>query len=293
VNWTTATNSVDLVDFTAANNVLFQNIVFSTTAGTPGYGLRALSSADTVSTFVINCKFSGFLDAIYGNYNVDWAFADLYVINTRITASTSFGIVNSGSTVIFGSMLDNNGSDGANWSSGNVADPPSWFISYSVFYKNGGNGFQRTSIPSSPAMVLDHNDFSTNTAAGVLITNTLNAGVQMTNNILDANGTYGVSASSGTSSPKIAFYNNAFYNNGTAPTLNVAGAVGSITLSGSPYVSVGTNFLPNSTAGAGAAVTGAGTPGTIPAAGTGSTSVGALQPSTSAASSQHGYPIVQ
>ena len=63
-------------------------------------------------------------------------------------------------------------------------------------------------------------------------------------------------------------------------------------LTASPYVSVGTNFALNSTAGGGAALYSAGFPGVMPG-GTGYAAVGALQPAASSGGGQHGYPIVQ
>ena len=298
ITWTTATNSVDLVTFTASNNTLFQNILFSSTAGTPGNGFHALSSGtDSTSVYLINSKISGVLNGVLGNFTAESAFNGLYILYSRITACTNIGVENTGGVVFFASEIDNNANDGANWLGivrGNVST--AWSIANSVFYKNGGNGVN-ISVSSlgqaiNPMLIVNQSDFSTNTDSGILTTNNASPVAIITNSIFDANGTYGVSGSSGSATLQFLFNSNAFFSNGTAQTQNILASPSTITLSASPYVSVGSNFALNSTAGGGGLLRGLGFPGIMPA-GTGFASVGALQPSTGAAASQHAYPIVQ
>jgi hypothetical protein len=74
-------------------------------------------------------------------------------------------------------------------------------------------------------------------------------------------------------------YNNAFYNNGTAPTVGFNAGIGTVTLSANPYTSIGSDFSLNSTAGGGAACKGAGWPGALNFGGTGHADIGPLQAS--------------
>jgi hypothetical protein len=297
-SWTTATNSVDLVDFTAANNVTFQNILFSSTAGTKAAGLNALSTGNSLNISVINCKFTGFLNAILGNFTVNWAFAPLYLVNSRITASTGVGVVNSGSTYIIGSMIDNSTGDGADWSGGATASSSSWVVENSIFYKNGGQGLSLPGIGGgSPIAIVNHSDFSTNTGVGLLTGQTLIPSIQISNSIFDANGTYGIASGAlNTNLMPWQLYNNAFFNNGTGQVQSVNAGIGAITLTSSPYVSLGgLNFALNSTSGGGAALKGTGFPGVLTnGGGTGYANVGALDPMAgSAGGGAHGFPIVQ
>ena len=295
VTWTTSTNSVDLIHMGGVTNVTLANFILSSTAGTPGYGITTPGSPNTPSTNVqvINCKLSGFLIGIYGDWTTAQTFQGLYVLNTRITACATQGLWTAGNTYIYGSMIDRNGSDGANWApSAAGALAIWWVVENSIFSDNAGNGLYQRQTGASTAIVTN-SDFSSNTGSGLLTLNTGGAPyLQVSNSIFDANGAYGLSAGMGSDTPAFLLYNNAFYNNTTAATLNVTGAIGSITLSTSPYVSVGTNFALNNTAGGGAAVRAAGFPSTIPAAGSGAPAVGALQPS-GAGSGQHGFPVVQ
>jgi hypothetical protein len=294
ITWTTATNSINLVEFTAAFNVLFENIVFTDTAGTPGDGLLAKTSGSTQSVYVENCSFSGFNNAINGDWAVAWAFQGLYLLNSRITASTSRGLFNSGNTYVYGSMIDNNGSDGAYWDGGNSA-ASWWIIENSILYNNAGNGYVQANAAATGVTVISNSDFSTNGAAGILVGNALSPAAYISTSIFDANTTYGISAgASGSTIVPFVGYKNGFYNNGTAPIApTIAPGIGTITLSASPYVSLGTNFALNNTSGGGAALKSAGFPSTIPNGGSGGPAVGALQPSVSAAGGQKGFPIVQ
>jgi hypothetical protein len=299
ITWTTSTNSINLVALNEAQNVLFQNIIFSSTAGSPGDGIDSTNaSVNSQAIYVINCEFTGFSIGIEGNFSVDTAEVGLFIGETRITANTSHGVRNSGSTLIIGSQFDNNGGDGAQFQAGSIADNSSWSVKFSVFYKNGGNGinlnFGNSGGSTLPIIALDNVDSSTNTGAGVLNSNdVINPTIRINNSIFDANGTYGLDAGSGTTIVNWLGFNNAFYNNTTAATRNIAAGIGTITLTASPYKTLGSNFALNSTSGGGAALLNAGFPGTIPGAGTGFISVGALQPQSSSGGGQKAFAIIQ
>lgn len=281
--WTTSTNSIDLVDFTQARGVLFQNIIFSSTAGTPGDGIQAKTTGNTLNVTLINCKLSGFSVGIEGNFNVNWAFVGLFMIKCRVTGCTSHGLRNSGGTYIFGCVFDNNTGDGAQWSGGTIANSSSWSIGNSVFYKNANginvNGLVAPASLGEGLLAASNSAFSTNTSAGLLYGNNAQLNTKLHNCIFDANGTYGIDGSSGSTTVSALGFNNAFFNNTTAATRNVNAGIGTITLSASPYTAPSSmDFSLNSTAGGGAALKAAGFPGVTPF-GTGSADVGPLQSS--------------
>jgi hypothetical protein len=305
--WTTATNSINLVNLTSGStsdiNVLFQNINFTTTAGTKGDAIGATSSSvNSVMVTVINCTITGFVVGIEGNPANSY-INGLFVINSRITGSTSHGVRNGAHTYILGSMIDNNGGDGFNSTSAAFPNHlPVWIFENSVFYKNGANGINFNGLTDTPngsqlfMVIISHCDVSTNTGAGALFGNAVDPYAQIYNSIFDANGTYGVAQSTSPSTLITSFllYNNAFFNNTTAPTLNLAAGIGTITLSASPYTTIGTNFALNNTTGGGKALKAAGFPGVLTnGGGTGYTDVGALQSQASASGGQKGFPIVQ
>lgn len=280
--WTTSTNSISLVEFTQARNVRFQNIIFSTTAGTPGKGINAKTTGQSFQISLINCKLSGFTQGVVGNFNVDWAILGLYLINCRITGCTSHGVINSGSTYIFGCLIDNNGGDGANWSTGTPWINASWVIDRSIFYKNAANGLNITGTNSNgttgPSLVINQSVFSTNTLAGILMGNVNNPFFAISNSIFDVNSTYGIDSGSGSTTIYALYYNNAFYLNTTAATRGLNAGIGTITLSVSPYTSLaGLDFSLNSNAGGGTSLKAAGFPGVLQVGGTGFADVGALQ----------------
>ena len=102
--------------------------------------------------------------------------------------------------------------------------------------------------------------------------------LQISNSILDANGTYGIDGASTSLTVAALLYSNAFYNNSTAATRGFNAGIGTVTLSASPYNTIGSDFSLNSTAGGGAACKAAGWPGVMPG-GTGYSDIGALQSS--------------
>ena len=295
--WTTSTNSVHLVTLSGANNVLFQNIIISSTAGTRGNGITTPTSGSSLSQNVTvqNCLLTGLNIAIQGDWTVGYTFSGLFVLNSRITASVSDGIVNASNTYVLGSMLDNNGGNGFRQATTAPIAGANISFNHSIIYKNSLNGISMVNGGSTESQLLTllNCDVSSNTSAGVLLGNSINPVPSISNSIFDVNGTYGIDGSTGTITLQALQYTNAFYNNTTAATRNINAGIGTITLTAQPYTTVGTNFLPNSTAGGGAALKGAGFPGTIPNGGTGAPDIGAVQSFANASGGQTGYPIVQ
>jgi hypothetical protein len=292
--WTTSTNSADLIHMEGVTNVLIENAIMTSTALTPGYGIMTPGSPNTPSTNVqcVNCFLSGFNIGVFGDWTSNQTFQGFYLIGSRITACVNQGLWSSGNTYIFGSMIDNNGADGARWENSNAGALAIWWVaSWSVFYHNGANGFFMVQSGASTT-ILDHDDFSTNTTNGVeQFNNASEPFMQVSNSIFDANGAFGINTNGIPTTPNMLIGPNACYNNTSGCTQGISG-VTPITLTASPYVSLGTNFALNNTSGGGAALKTAGAPSTIPGAGSGAPAIGALQPSSSGAG-QKGFPVVQ
>lgn len=295
VSWTTSTNSIDLIDFTDSINVVLQNINFSSTAGTKAFGLQAKSTGNSISVYVVNCTLTGFTTAIYGDFNVNWSFQGLYILNSRIYGNSLWGVDNSANTFIFGSRFDTNTSGGILVDSGSPEG--SLAVSYSIIYDNTGPGISFSPNPNSNGgqfIRLDHDDISTNGSSGIVFgTNTSTGPLDIYNTIIDSNGGYGIDGASGTTIKTGLWYNNAFYNNTSGTTRNIQTGIGTITLTASPYTTIGSNFALNSTSGGGAALKEAGFPGVIKSSGTGYTDIGAIQSMASASGGQIGAPIIQ
>jgi hypothetical protein len=281
VVWTTATNSINLVQLNNAQNLLWQNFNFQTSAGTvaPGFYSGHSGGANSKLITFINCEFSGFTIAIEGNFAVDWAIEDLTLINCRVTGCTSHGIRNTDTTYLLGCILDNN--SGAGYFFGGGSDPDGAVVAQNtIFYKNGANGLDTTNF-SNPgtsfgSIILNNCAFSTNTGAGWKLQNTPQSSFA-SNCIFDANTTYGVDGNTGSTVVQPLMYNNAFYNNTTAATRACNAGIGTITLTASPYVSLASlNFALNTTAGGGALCANLGFPGALQFGGTGYATIGPL-----------------
>lgn len=289
--WTTSTNSIDLLLFNGASNYVFQNVIFSTTAGTPGIGLHAGNPGPTSGlVHLINCSVQGFSAGIDGFFSQEYSFVTLLIENTEITGSVGAGIENSGQTVIVGSFIHGNGGDGVvtDSSTGGVSGP--WFIAHSIIKSNGGKGVNFNANNGNPGTnsayqwpVMLNNDVINNTGDGIAI-NINQAGdpgsLLIWNNVIDSNGGFGVNA---VGTPAfgiglISFRNNAFRNNTSGNYNQVPAGTGDVSLSADPFVNrASNNFALNSTSGGGAACKQAGFPGVLQIGGTGYIDIGALQ----------------
>lgn len=304
--WTTATNSIDLIDFSTngnpAVNVLLQNINFTTTAGTPGSGLVSVSTnTNTVNVTVINCTLTGFVIGIDGNATINSGFVGLQLIKSRVTGCSSHGVRNGiANTYVFGSTLDRNGGDGFNTGTAFAVNGVGSYQFVNVIaYLNGGNGinvaFTDASASRLETVIVSNSDLSSNTGAGFLSSGSTSSNPlpQISNTIMDANGTYGADMGGGADVSFALLFNNAFFNNTIAATRNTNPGAGTITLTATPYTTIGTNFALNNTTGGGKLLKGAGFPGTIPGGGTGAIDVGALQTSGGSGGGQVGFGIIQ
>jgi hypothetical protein len=255
--WTTSTNSVPLVNFNSGQNVVFQNIAFTCTAGTPGDGITNNNTAVFGCT-LINCTLNGFRYGING----DWALVNIFYLtmdNCEVSGCT-IGVNNSGPTVFIGCYIHGNSSHG--YLNTQVQKPEVTF-ERTVFYNNGGNGAQ---IDAGTQYVhVNGCAFVSNTNDG------LNVGGQapgvplsLLNTIFDSNGGFGLNVpTQGYGAGTIR--NNAYFNNTSGATSRPALAgQGDVTLTGSPFNNPsGDDFGLNSTTGAGAACKGAGWQGSF------------------------------
>lgn len=290
---TTATNSVSLFTFSAANAIIFRNLTFTTTAGTKAQALvnTPSRSGDSAPLEFRNCK---------------WSTAFPGVVSMNSSGST-FGFIFSGceitgTTTAPAFQLDSS------------AILPQ-VIRYCYIHACAGGIF---SGAGANPLVLDHNIITDNTARGVYISNTTGSALNtmtLSNNTIANNTTANMEVATTTGINGIfAVTNNIFY--GSAATLKLATAgidkswvaannafggggstqnwttgEGDITLSGDPFTSAGTgDYSLNNTAGAGASCRGAGYPQTF--AGGTTTSrmdLGAAQHTESVTATQTSY----
>lgn len=292
--WTTATNSTDLVDFTAASGYLFQNIKFTNTAAVRSVGLNAKNTGITTNVRLLNCLLDGFTIGIRGNFQVDWEFQGLMVENTEIKNSSSHGVQNTSTTWILGSYIHDNGGDGVQVALG--TSDSSLVIGWSIIYKNAiGVDFPVSNAPPLRSLVMFNTVISSNTGDGYFqVGPTASSSNILWNNIFDNNGGFGIDFPAGTTiTTNLNSQNsNAFFNNTSGNRRNAGTGVNDILLSGTPYVSIGTNFALNNTAGQGAALKGVGFPGVLQTGGTGHIDIGALQ-STGSGGGQVGFGFTQ
>jgi hypothetical protein len=287
---TTATNSVNLVLGTASgvySTITFINVSFSNTAGTPGAGFYAPTNATGRGLAIINCVLSGFTFGIEGDYNTDFVWGALTIYQTEIKNCVTDGIRNLGTTYIIGSYIHNNGATGATLNGSGPPGPTSFVVFGSVFASNGTHGISTASTPVPSSLIVQNSVFYGNTQDGISLGETNFMNVTIVNNIFSSNTFWGILNSNAASLDYgLGSYfkaNNAFYNNGSGATTGLPVDLTDITLSANPFVSAGSNFALNSTAGGGALLKAAGYPGILAGGvGTGYLDVGALQSQCSA-----------
>lgn len=271
--WTTSTNSIDMVSMGGnAQNLLFQNIIFTTTAGTVGSCIRAVSGN---ATFVActNCSFSGFTYALNGNFNVDYAILGLFLDSCEIKNCTQDGVINYAYTRILGCYIHGNTGNGVNMNG--IEDYPGLTVAYSTIKSNGASGIN-ISASVSTLLVIDtvllNCNLINNTADGLTVSNA-HAGncpaVMMWNCAVDSNGGYGVNFSGGGKSWSLGvtgpnMRNNAYGSSSLANTSGnfssgLSGDASDVSYSVDPFTSRSTgNFALNSTSGGGPVLKGAG-----------------------------------
>lgn len=296
--WTTATNSVHLVTTGATTGYVFKNIIFSSTAGTPGNGIQTGTAGNANSYLFDNDRFTGLNIGINGPFSTQYYITGLSIIDCQFDNNKSHGIINQ-TWMIHGSWFHDNGGDGAFCSNQAGIGPIGCSASLSVFSKNTSAGIEignlGTSNSRNPHIV--NCVLYKNTGDGIKASGTTQEGI-IANSVLYGNGGFGVNFATNTGSVNgaaaVANYSNAYGSNTSgARTGNFPTGVGDVTLTGDPFISA-TNFQTNNTAGAGAALRAAGFPGVSPM-GTGYVDIGALQhqdSGSSAATTGHTFSML-
>jgi hypothetical protein len=284
--WTTATNSVDLIQPSNAGNIRdydFYNLILSSTAGTPGDGYHT-PLRQTYNLLFSNCVFTGFKIALEGNANITDSFYTLALANVEIKSSTGLGIDTTLAVYCYGCYIHNNGGGGVLFRASNGGSWQSMFI-YSIIALNTGQGIEQvdnTGGNNGRGFAIASSAVYKNTGDGIKIGST-SGGMpfQSVNVAYYGNGGWGINNTGGTSqSPfSFAFFSNAFgANTSGAFTGLISPSTGTVTLSANPFTS-DTNFALNSTAGGGTLLKAAGFPGVLVAGGTGLIDIGPLQSS--------------
>jgi hypothetical protein len=299
VTWTTATNSVHLVTFTASSQgFVFENIQFTDTAGTPGGGFYVPNNQGHIANVLVaNCLFTGFISGIYApdtsNPN---DFTGIVVQNTEIRNSTNDGVINGAGGSFVNVYIHNNGNDGIKLASPGV---PGVTIVGSIISANFFNGVETLLENSLDPLIVIDSDIVNNGNAGIYYSNYNNGVLLVQNSIIDSNSNYGIYSAltigGGCTSCNLLNFigiNNAFRNNAPGNYANLSPESTDIALTADPFVSRATgNFALNNTSGGGAACRGAGFPGVLGAGGTGYIDVGALQSQAAGSSGPVGFVI--
>lgn len=263
---TTATNSVNMFSV-GGNSVLWiDNLIWQSTAGTPGNGMNGGQGYVVVVT---RCKITGFSTGVLTNTTIELTIAD-----SEIASNSSQGINQGRALTLRHSYVHDNSGTGVNIS--NTDADYGVHILFNVISNNTGSGIAST---VKKIFHIISNDVHNSNNDGLNAPNPFPQsdpfnhpeGISVMNNIFDNNGQnsgtgYGVNMTSFTYAQtwqwgQAGYRNNAYYNNKTGQRLGVSADVGAVTLTGSPYNNVaGNDFGLNGTAGAGAACKGAGYP---------------------------------
>ena len=255
---TTATNSINIfTDITSgAVSPVLINLSLSTTAATPGNGIEATSRVITYLT-VVNCKFSGFNIAIYGDDSVPFYINNCTVFNTEFTGikTTVFACC----VRAYGCYLHaSSGADGQAFSHGVQTGQESTFVRCDF---NGLNhGLNINNAQGSCTSVYECTFYGC-ASDGILCSGSIHSSdLSLVNNIFYGNSGYGVNMSSATAElyPGINA-NNAYGSNTNGARNGIPVGTNDVTLTANPFNNAGSgDFSLNGTAGGGAACKGAG-----------------------------------
>lgn len=264
---TSATNSTRLLTLTGASRLLFKNLKFSHTAATRGVGVGGLTT-NSSSIIFENCSFDGCSSAYSDSIIVSGSFRRCTIKNCTGTAINQSN--GSGSLSLFDCLIHDNAATAVTLAGSNPGD-----IYNCIFDSNTGTALN---ISAASAGNLGMNiigcDFYNNGSNAINFGATSNTpvSIRIENCIFDSNGGYGIVAATAnlfTSTYSVRLKNNAFYNNTSGQTSQMATGSNHVTLTSSPFTNAGSqDFSLNSTAGGGADCAGAGRP-TIIGCGTG------------------------
>jgi hypothetical protein len=253
----TATNSIDLIDFSGgANQILIQNLLIKSTAGTPGNGVNGSTSTGKATNVVFNaCRFTGFSTGLLGVYAPPeyFLFPELYINNCEVDHCGT-GIYVAGVTFVLNCYIHDNTVGVGTQNNGQISQ--SLTCTGTAFYNNSSYGAQL--LGSYPTLFL--NCVFSNNGVGAGYTVAGYDSVSFLNCIFYGN-TTGVLSSGAANGLAL---NNAFGSNTTATSGQLPAFVGSVTLTADPFTNrTGGDFSLNSTAGGGAALKAAGYQSTL------------------------------
>lgn len=288
--WTTATNSINLVDLSGSLNVQFKNINFTNTAGTKGTGTtgNALTqlSSNSGAVLLSQCSFDGFNTAIGGDFSLTtFTFVNLQMDGVEIKNSVSHGVFTTCSAACSGCWFHANGGDGFR-----ITDDPTHNGAYNytsafvdcVFYGNTGHGLNNLSDQTASAtvggnvmLILIGCDFVLNGGDGVRSPANQTGSTMAWNNIFWNNTGWGYNSPTSNALVNALPRCNAYGSNTAGARQNFPVGVGDVALSADPFTSIGTDFSLNATAGGGTACKGAGFGAFV--FGTGHADIGAVQ----------------
>ena len=260
-----STNSVHLMTIGNLYGFSCAWVNFVCTAGTPGDCVRAATSNLAYAISFKDCNLSGGENGFNLPYVTEYTFCPLYLIECEVSSCAAYGIKSAAAVVLLGCYIYDNGSDGVYLNSVTNNVQPSLTAVGTVFANNTGSGCNLQNITPYGTSTFHGCTFYKNAEDGSRIgqNNDIQAMVYL-NCIFYGNTGYGINAQSigaGGVTPSVEIQrNNAFGDNGSGNRNSGAPSSPSdIALSGDPFTAGGSgNFTLNTTAGAGAACTGAG-----------------------------------
>lgn len=282
---TTSTNSLNnFINETSSVQVTtFDNLSLSTTAGTPGVGIMALSGTWSTVT-VRNSLFTGFADGIDGEDQVNYPFSVLNIDNTEFL-NGAIGVVNTNGFIISNSWFVGQSTYGASTGQHTLLQNSPMVFENTVF-SGGAIGIMSK---EGAQIYVQSCDFANNSSDGIQLNGSGVSVVSVQNDVFYNNGGYGINVESASNLSQVSTNrNNAFGSNTSGATNNFPAGTGTVTLSANPF---NANFSLNNTAGGGALLRGTGYPGVFLTGATGYPDIGALQHQSTGG--QVAYPIVQ
>ncbi len=285
---TTATNNVDLLMLATAGGGsvgisfrTFDNLAFSSTAGTPGNGITGTTNSGSSADIVISrCTISGCKIGICGDGLTYVPIAGI-VAMCEIKSCTSHAIQNSGNLTLLGSYIH----DCTGWGFTTYYDQNMIInVVRTVVYNCAAGGIRinnnNATATSGTFLIIRACDIVSNGGNGISH-ETANGHLAML--ALDSNIVWGQSSAIGVyvanADAEITFNGWNAYGNNQTDRSNLPTGISDASLSADPFNGRTSNdFSLNSTAGAGAACKGAGFPGSIPGLGTaGAADIGTIQ----------------
>lgn len=209
----------------------------------------------------------------------------------RVTASTLIAIVFFNSDNLCIDCIADTNTTGPGFAMTNGGGTCIFCISAFNTVGGGTHGFQ---FSNQGSMLCINCTAYANSGDG-LRTDPSPSAVMVQNFVAWGNTGFGINCSSCSAPQTGAYYNFNAYGGNTAGNLNfITAGANDVVLTVDPFVNAAAlNFLPNATAGGGAAINGKGYPGILPAGGTGFITMGALQPAAGASGTPKAFPIVQ